>query len=143
MAKLIFGFYGVGLRTLVKKLKAEGLPVIRLCGQTPQQVKELIAQGTYVFARADVDVMRIYDRWDIPYALVYPALNCQSEYVSRWVRSGRKLTEVSDLKLRWVGKVAELSAIKAEKVICLGQGKYLPRLDDPIWTDRPFVKGNS
>lgn len=143
MAKLIFGFYGVGLRTLVKQLKAEGLPVVRLCGHSPDQVKELLAQGTYVFARAEISLMRVYDRLEIPYSLVYPALNCREEYVTRWVRSSRKLTEVSDEKLRWVSTIAELSAVTCEKVICLGRGKYIPHPHDPIWTDRPFVKGNS
>lgn len=143
MGKLILGYEGVGLRTLVKQLQREGFAAVRYSAQSPDRLKELLSQGTYIFGRPWEGTIPMLDRNGIEFSLVYPAMNCKAEYVSRWVRSGRALKTVHELKNEWVGNIAAVSAVRCEKVICLSQGAFIPHLNDKIWTDVPFYKGNS
>lgn len=143
MAKLVLAFEGTGLRTLVKRLEKEKVPVARYCAQSPERLKEMLDHGINIYGRPTAAAIQMCQEYDIPYALVYPALNTRTEYVGRWVMSARKLAYVHELRREWVPEITRISGVQCESVLCLGEGKYLPHPDDPVWTYRAKPKGNA
>jgi hypothetical protein len=64
------------------------------------------------------------------FVLVYPALNCRDEYIDRYINRGSPQPFIDMMKEKWVDFVVECSSQQNCLHVCLGQGQFLPSLEE-------------
>lgn len=142
MTQLVLGFWGVGVTTLVKRINDAGGKAIE-SRDYPIDVHEIQKQqdaGFTVFGYINRDVIQTLENEEMEFTLVYPALFCKDEYITRLVKKGANLSFVDLASKRWVPDICWISSITGHPSICLGKGEFIPDLDDPRYRAVPFPK---
>lgn len=93
-------------------------------------IKEKIAEG-YTILASTHDVVRqaLVDN-DIPFGIVYPALNCKAEYLQRYADRGSPQGFIDLMDSKWVDFVNGCAAQKDCVSHCLAQGEYMPTMEE-------------
>jgi hypothetical protein len=138
MPQVICGFPGVGKSTLFrdrgdqKILDSDSSTFDK--AEFPQNyiahIKEKIAEG-YTILASTHDVVRqaLVDN-DIPFGIVYPALNCKAEYLQRYKERGSPQQFIDLMDNKWVDFVNGCASQKGCVSHCLAQGEYMPTMEE-------------
>lgn len=138
MPQVICGFPGVGKSTLFRNrgdqkiLDSDSSTFDK--AEFPQNyiahIREKIAEGYTILASTHDVVRAALVENGIPFAIVYPALNCKDEYLQRYRDRGSPQGFVDLMDAKWVDFVNGCAAQKGCISYCMPQGAYMPTMEE-------------
>jgi hypothetical protein len=138
MPNVICGFPGVGKSTLfrnrgdLKILDSDSSTFDK--AEFPQNyiahIKEKIAEGYIILASTHDVVRNALVENNIPFGIVYPALNCKEEYLQRYRDRGSPQAFIDLMDAKWVDFVNGCASQKGCISYCMPKGQYMPSIEE-------------